>query len=88
VHLGLKRGRGPGTKLGYSQVSNVAYLMRKGTMPPAFGLSLIGRNMLRNLLGALAPEPHIDRRGRLRGNLIGCMDVLAGRLTPERAEAL
>ena len=33
VHLGVKSGRVPGRRLGYSQVANPIYLARKGTFP-------------------------------------------------------
>lgn len=35
VHRGSKRGRTPGTRLGYSQMANPFYLVRKGTLRPA-----------------------------------------------------
>ena len=31
VHLGVKRGRTSGVKLGYSQIANPLYMLRKGT---------------------------------------------------------
>jgi len=46
------------------------------------------RNIASNVVGAVRPEPFIDRRGRLRGNLRGLADVLRGRLDPERAAAI
>ena len=36
------------------------------------------------LLRSLAPEPWVDRRGRLRGNLIAIADLLRGRMHPLR----
>jgi len=88
VHQGVKIGRTPGRRLGYSQIINPSYLARKGTMPRAFALKLMIRNMLANHLKAMRPEPWVDRRGRARGNWIGMMDLLRGRLTPERIEHL
>jgi len=88
VHQGVKIGRTPGRRLGYSQIMNPSYLARKGTMPVAFALKLIVRNMLANHLKALRPEPWVDRWGRVRGNWIGVMDLLRGRFTPERIEQL
>ena len=42
-------------------------------------------NVGANLVGACRnDEPFVDRRGRLRGNLRGIADLLAGRSSPER----
>jgi hypothetical protein len=88
VHLGVKRGRVSGRKLGYSQVINPLYLARKKTMPLRDALDHILRNVASNVVRSIAPEPWIDRRGRLSGNLIGLWDSVRGRLTPERAAKL
>ena len=88
VHQGVKHGRTPGLRLGYSQIINPAYLARKGTMRSSFALKLICRNFLANHLKALKPEPWTDRRGRARGNWVGLFDLVRGRLTPERIEEL
>ena len=88
VHLGTKGGRTSGCRLGYSQMVNPRYLVAKGTMQPPKAIELAGRNFLANALRALCPEPYIDRRGRLRGNLIGLWDVATGRWRPERAADL
>lgn len=88
VHLGTKRGRVSGVRLGYSQVVNPVFMLRKGTISPGKLMNHITSNLLSNLAGAVAPEPFIDRRGRLRGNLVGFCDLLRGRVTPERAERL
>jgi GT2 family glycosyltransferase len=88
VHLGAKTGRTSGHRLGYSQVVNPLYLLRKGTMSPGNALSHIGCNMLNNLLRSCASEPYIDRRGRLKGNLLAFRDLALGRAAPERAEQI
>jgi glycosyltransferase involved in cell wall biosynthesis len=88
VHMGVKRGRVSGRKLGYSQVINPFYLVRKKTMPFRPALRHVVRNVASNVVRSITPEPWIDRRGRLRGNLIGLWDFMRGRLTPERAEKL
>lgn len=88
VHLGVKDGRMPGRKLGYSQVMNPIYLRLKSSMTSAQMLRQMSRNIAANLVRTLSPEPYIDRRGRLAGNIIAALDVLRGRLTPERAESL
>ncbi|SDF96125.1 glycosyltransferase family 2 protein [Paraburkholderia phenazinium] len=88
VHLGVKRGRMPGRRLGYSQVMNPLYMMHKGTMSRGEACLQIVRNVAANVSKSIAPETYIDRRGRLAGNLIAFGDVLRGRRTPERAERL
>ncbi|WP_102222580.1 glycosyltransferase family 2 protein [Acidimangrovimonas sediminis] len=84
VHLGTKTGRTPGVKLGYSQMANPVYLMRKGTMAPKRALAQMGRNLASNVVKSVRPEPWVDRRGRLRGNLMALIDVALRRDTPER----
>lgn len=84
VHLGTKTGRSRGVPLGYSQIANPVYLMRKGSMAPRRALRMMLRNGLANLVKSLRPEPWVDRRGRLRGNLVALRDLAAGRLSPDR----
>jgi GT2 family glycosyltransferase len=88
VHMGVKSGRVAGDRLGYSQVVNPIYMLRKGTMTVGQVAGQLFRNITSNVVGAVRPEPFIDRRGRLRGNLRGLSDVLRGRLDPERAAAI
>lgn len=86
VHLGTKRsGRSPGKRLGYSQVANPVYLVRKGTMHWKRALIQITRNLIANSLRSLLPEPWVDRRGRLSGNLHGLYDLFLGVSSPEKA---
>jgi glycosyltransferase involved in cell wall biosynthesis len=84
VHLGVKRGRTSGVKLGYSQIANPLYMLRKGTLCRSYAFRQMGRNVARNLARALVPEPWVDRRGRLKGNLMALADLLRGRLDPRR----
>jgi glycosyltransferase involved in cell wall biosynthesis len=84
VHLGHKQGRHNGLTLGYSQIANAVYLARKGTVPARFLADIAGRNLVINALRSFRPEPFVDRRGRLRGNLIALADLVRGRVTPER----
>lgn len=84
VHLGHKQGRGSGVTLGYSQVANAVYLAKKGTVPAGFLAKVATRNVIINALRSFRPEPFVDRRGRLRGNMIAITDLLCGRLAPER----
>jgi GT2 family glycosyltransferase len=84
VHLGHKQGRGRGVTLGYSQIANAFYLASKGTVPLSHVVPLVIRNLLSNTLRSLQPEPYVDRRGRLLGNLMAVADLMRGRITPER----
>lgn len=82
VHMGAKTGRTSGRRLGYSQISNPVYLLRKQTIPPRLAFRLMRRNIVANIAGAVWPEAHIDRRGRLAGNLLAMRDYVTGRLHP------
>lgn len=84
VHLGVKQGRVPGLRLGYSQVVNPIYLARKGSFPWSHAIPSAARHCLINLLRSLKPEPEVDRWGRFRGNMRGFWDLMTGRADPER----
>lgn len=88
VHLGTKAARTPGLRLGYSQIVNPTYLMRKGTMAPKRALKLMGRNVLSNIVYSVKPRPWTDSRGRLRGNIRGVLDVIRGKAHPNRISDL
>lgn len=88
IHLGTRGGRTSGRRLGYSQVANVVYLWRKGTMRPWLGERLLFQNIVSNVVRSVWPEPDIDRRGRLMGNLLAIVDLWRGTLDPCRIEAL
>jgi glycosyltransferase involved in cell wall biosynthesis len=88
VHMGVKVGRVSGQRLGYSQVINPVYLRRKGTMTTKQAIGQIWRNMSMNFAKSVAPEPFIDRRGRVKGNLAALADLLCGKINPERAASL
>jgi GT2 family glycosyltransferase len=83
VHLGTKRGKGSEVRLGYSQIINPAYIVRKGNMSLPYAIRLATKNVLANLVKSAFPEPYVDRRGRLRGNMIGIAHLITGRFTPE-----
>lgn len=83
VHLGTKRGRTSGIKLGYSQIANPLYLMRKRTMSARHAGVQIFRNVVANLAKTAKPESWVDRRGRLKGNLRAIADLMRGRLAPQ-----
>lgn len=84
VHLGTRGGRTSGKRFGYSQIANILYLKRKGTMRAEAGNRLMFQNLTSNVLRSLRPEPHIDRRGRLLGNMLAIMDYARGRVDPRR----
>jgi GT2 family glycosyltransferase len=85
VHLGVKSGRGSGVRLGYSQVANPLYLCgkRRG-YPLRRAIGHIAKNMAMNIARAIWPEPYVDRRGRLYGNLLALRDLTIRRMIPER----
>jgi GT2 family glycosyltransferase len=85
AHLGVKLGRNSGLRLGYSQVANPLYLAgKRAGYPLGRALEHIGRNLAMNMLHAPRPEPYVDRRGRLRGNMLALGDLLRHRMAPER----
>ncbi len=83
VPLGFQGSRLEGTRLGYSQMINPAYLILKGTMPPSFGIRLMLRNLLANVKGAVLGDAAVDRPGRLKGNVLGLFYLATGRVAPE-----
>lgn len=83
VHLGVKSGRVSGERFGYSQIINPVYLIRKGSVPANYLLPLLARNVTMNIVRSLKPESYVDRRGRLRGNLLGMLHLAKGQVNPE-----
>ena len=88
VHRAVKRGRTSGVRLGYSQIASTVYLARKGTTRRQRALRLSAPPVAANLVGSLLPQGLIDRRGRLKGNLLALGDLLRGRLDPRRILSL
>lgn len=84
VHMGSKSGRTPGKRLGYAQVINIVYMMKKGSITLPVGTTRIARNVAANLVRQFSPEPWVDRRGRFRGNLMALGDSLRGEVDPRR----
>lgn len=84
IHMGVRGARQPGKRVGYSQIANIIYLSRKGTMQPELGRRLLWQNLTSNVVRSLWPERGIDRRGRLLGNLLALGDWAAGRVDPRR----
>jgi glycosyltransferase involved in cell wall biosynthesis len=88
VHLGLQAGRVSGKKYGYSQIVNAWYLYRKGALStPEVSFHFL-KALVVNAAKTLRPEQHIDRRGRLHGNLIGFLHLLSGPCRPEAVAEL
>ena len=88
VHMGVVKSRTPGVRLGFSQMVNPVYLVRKGTMRWGHAARIMVCNLIANHLRALAPEPHIDRTGRLAGNWAGLFHLAGGGLEPERIASM
>ena len=84
VHLGVTGGRGSGVRLGYSQIANLAYLWRKGTVSGGSALHLMVRSFGSNTLRSVRYNPRVDYRGRFRGNMMALGDIMLGRFRPER----
>jgi len=88
VHRGIKHGRTSGKRFGYSQIANPIHLIRKGTGSPLRMARLMMGNIIANHVRALAPEPWVDRKGRVAGNWLGIWHGLRGCLSPERVAQL
>ena len=84
IHLGTKTGRTPGLNLGYSQIANPVYMLRKGTIAWPRARRLMLRNFASNLRGTVLPRPWADYRGRLIGNITAIVDLCLGRCAPNR----
>ena len=83
VHLGNKAGHDSSLRLGYSQIANPLYMLRKGSVSSRVATSQILSHVSSNLMRSLRPEPWVDRRSRLRGNVLAARDLLTGKLAPE-----
>ena len=89
VHLGVRGARSSGVRFGYSQVVNPWYLMKKGLISPANACRRISRGLAGNAIKLVASQKsHVDRRGRLKGNIIGIMDIIVGKWVPEKVAEL
>jgi glycosyltransferase involved in cell wall biosynthesis len=88
VHLGIKSGRVSGLRFGYSQVVNPWYLMKKGSMTPFDVYRSIFPGLAANALGTFFRNSHVDRWGRLNGNITAIKDIIFNRWAPERVAEL
>ena len=82
VHLGVGAGRMSDRGLGYSQIANPLYLLRRRNMNAADFARRVGCDLASNL--AKAPRSAARRR-RLSGNLLALGHALIGLCAPERA---
>jgi len=88
VHRGVKSARPRERGLGYAQIANPVYLLRRGDIPTPYLLRLMARNVAANHLGALTRASAADRLGRMQGNWRALADLALGRLSPDRAITL
>jgi GT2 family glycosyltransferase len=85
AHLGsASGGRLQHVRFGYSQITNPIYLQIKGSITLRDTLRLVCKPLLRNLLDSVAGRDKSWRRQRLKGNWMSGVDLIAGRVTPER----
>ena len=82
VHLGVGAGRMSDRRLGYAQIANPLYLLRRRTMSAGDFARRVGCDLASNLAKALRSHA---RRKRLAGNLLALGEALVGRCKPERA---
>lgn len=94
VHLAHKSGRGSEVTVGYSQIANYYYFVRKRIGYPAGKFireNLVGLP-LANLIGIFRDQAEsvhqADRKGRFHGNCLAVFDLLTGRIHPSRIEAI
>jgi GT2 family glycosyltransferase len=88
VHLGLQSGRVSGKRYGYSQIVNAWYLYKKDALSLREASANILKALVVNAAKTFRPENHIDRRGRLHGNMVGVMHLLSGACRPEKVAEL
>jgi GT2 family glycosyltransferase len=86
VHLGWRGGRTSGVRFGFSQIINPLYLWRKARVFPLRHIILQYwiRCFVGNALGILTRDTKWDRRGGLKGNLLGIKHLLTGSCDPSR----
>ena len=84
VHLGAGSGRTSGLRLGYSQIANIVYLARKGTVEPPVAFEFLTRALASNTVHAIFSKKRSIYLSRLRGNLFALTDLAFGRCRPRR----
>jgi GT2 family glycosyltransferase len=89
VHIGSgSGGRLQHERFGYSQITNAVYLRTKSSIDSKKCLLLIGRPLVRNIVGSILGNSTSWRRQRLRGNILSLCDLVRGRVLPERIVSL
>jgi len=89
VHLQAASGRVSGQRLGYSQIANNWYFLKKGICHLTFPLSYIrfiylaARLVIRNAVISLRNFNHGEAPRLLKGNLLALRDILCGSSAPE-----
>jgi hypothetical protein len=84
VHLGASGARTSGLRLGYSQIANMVYLARKGTVAWGIAGRFLVSSLAANVVRTLYKTRDVDHFGRLRGNLIALIDLARGRCEPRK----
>ena len=84
VHLGSKGGRTSGLRFGYSQIANMFYLAKKGTIDSYQLRRFIFRSLISNIIRSVYTKRNVDYRGRLRGNLLAFWELFRGYAHPKR----
>ncbi len=96
IHFGSRSGRVSEKLMGYTQMMNSTYLLRKGVLTPKeygrLGLGTLGANLLRTLGIKHNGEADIldraTRRLRLQGNVLAIKDIMLYGIQPERVALL
>lgn len=82
VHLSNKKGRSNEIRYGYSQVINPIHIFLNNDLDLLKCLKFIFLPFFANIWKFYIPEPWVDRRGRLKGNLIAFLHIIKGRIDP------
>ncbi len=81
-------GRQAHRRLGYSQVMNPIHLWRKKSFPTWLAAYELFPRVMKNCVRAIGGAEAGWRRQRVRGNLLAALDIVRGRITPERITQL
>jgi len=81
-------GRQAHRRLGYSQVMNPVHLWRKKSFPTWLAAYELFPRVAKNFVRAIGGTQASWRRQRVRGNLLAAIDIVRGRITPERITEL
>ena len=84
VHLGSGNGRTSGLRFGYSQIANIVYLQRKGTVEASVTIRFLARALASNILHTVHSAERRVYASRLHGNVLAIADLLRGTCLPRR----